>query len=296
LVASVAATAHAQSIDDGIMLGKGTVFAGDVFTYDHWDDYWEGPLERDNGNIGTITTRTNLWFGNYAVSDRLNLLVSTPYVWTRASRGVLRGMQGVQDLSLAAKLQLFERPVAGGALRAIAVAGGGIPLTDYTPDYQPLSIGFGSRRLSGRGTLHYQTTPGWFGTFSAAYTWRGDVRLDRPFYFTDGEMHFTDVVDMPNVADYVARGGYMRGQLMATLFFSQQYTLGGGDIRRQDMPFVSNRMNASRVGAGAMLPLPRLPVAAQLSYSYVVRGRNVGQSTTLSAGLVVTVPSGERTR
>jgi hypothetical protein len=30
--------------------------------------------------------------------------------------------------------------------------------------------------------------------------------------------------------------------------FSQQTTLGGGDIRRQDMPFVSNRMNLSRIG------------------------------------------------
>jgi hypothetical protein len=46
--------------------------------------------------------------------------------------------------------------------------------------------------------------------------------------------------------------------LLATASFSQQYTLGGGDIRRQDMPFVSNRMNVSRVGAMIMAPIPKL--------------------------------------
>ena len=45
---------------------------------------------------------------------------------------------------------------------------------------------------------------------------------------------------------------------MTTVSFSQQRTLGGGDIRRQDMPFVSNRMNFSKVGAMAMYPIPKL--------------------------------------
>ena len=74
------------------------------------------------------------------------------------------------------------------------------------------------------------------------------MTLDRPYYYTDNQFFMTDEVDMPSVFDYVVSGGYLKRGLMATFSFSQQRTQGGGDIRRQDMPFVSNRMNFSRVG------------------------------------------------
>ena len=74
---------------------------------------------------------------------------------------------------------------------------------------------------------------------------------------------------------------------MAVATFSQQRTTGGGDIRRQDMPFVSNRMNFSKVGGMVMYPIPKLQgLAVQLSYAYTLNGRNVGQATTFTAGLL----------
>jgi hypothetical protein len=75
-----AGPARAQTVDDGIMLAKGTLFAGQVYTHDDWTDYWEGALKRSNGNIGTLTTQSNHWFGNYALTDRLNVIASLPYV------------------------------------------------------------------------------------------------------------------------------------------------------------------------------------------------------------------------
>jgi hypothetical protein len=122
---------------------------------------------------------------------------------------------------------------------------------------------------------------------SAAYTWRGDVTLDRPYYFTDGQLFLTDRVSMPNVIDYVASAGYLRGALMATASFSQQRTLGGGDIRRQDFPFVSNQVNFARIGALLMTPLPKVrSVVFQLAYARTLDGRNVGQASTFTAGLL----------
>ena len=48
----------------------------------------------------------------------------------------------------------------------------------------------------------------------------------------------SDQVDMPNVFDYVAeRRVHEERADDRRLRFSQQQTLGGGDIRRQDMPF-----------------------------------------------------------
>lgn len=282
---------HAQTVDDGIILEGKTLFTGYLFTYDRWDEYWEGALKRENGNIGTLTTQTSTWYAVYGVTNRLNVITSLPYVQTEASQGVLRNMQGLQDFSVAAKYRLFSASSPIGLIRTFAVGSAGLPMTDYTPDFYPLSIGSNSRRASARFTVNLQTRPGWFVTASPAYTWRGNVTLDRPYYFTDGELFLTNEVDMPNVFDYVLSGGYLRRGLMATASFSQQRTLGGGDIRRQDMPFVSNRMNFDRIGGMVMWSLPKLRfLSVQGSYAYTLRGRNVGQASTVTGGVMYTLP------
>jgi len=284
--------AHAQTVDDGIMIDGKTLFTGYLFTYDSWDEYWEGALKRDNGNIGTITTQTSSWYVNYGVTNRLNVITSLPYVQTEASQGVLREMQGLQDFSVAAKYQLFSVRSPIGLVRTFAVGSAGLPMTDYTPDFYPLSIGSNTKRVAGRFTINLQTKPGWFVNASPAYTWRSNVTLDRPYYFTDGQLFLTDDVDMPNVFDYVLSGGYLRRGLMATVMFSQQRMLGGGDIRRQDMPFVSNRMNFDKIGGMAMWSLPKKLrfLSVQGSYTYTLQGRNVGQASTVTGGVMYTLP------
>ena len=62
---------------------------------------------------------------------------------------------------------------------------------------------------------------------------------------------------MPDVIDYTFRAGYWKHGLYLPVSFTQQITLGGSDIRRQDMPFVSNRMNASRLDALVMYYLKK---------------------------------------
>jgi hypothetical protein len=296
LLLSLAAPAQAQTIDDGIMLEKRTLFTGYMYSYDSWDLYWEGALKRDNGNIGTVTTQANAIFGNYALSDRLNIIAIAPYVWTRASQGVLRPMEGFQDITLAVKASFLEKPSTRfGSLKGIVVASGGIPLTDYTPDFAPLSIGSGSTRVAARGTINLVTKAGWYTNGSSSYTWRANVTLDRPYYYTNGQLFFSDQVDMPNVFDYVVTSGLMKHRWMLTGSFWQQRTLGGGDIRRQDMPFVSNRMNFSRIGAMLMAPIPKVRrLSGQVAYGYTVSGRNVGQATSVTAGLMYTMPARRR--
>ena len=292
-VLSLPVCLQAQTIDDGVLLPKKTLFTGSLYTWDGWDQYWEGPLKRDNDNVGTVTTQVNTWYANYGLTRRLNVIGAVPYVWTRASKGVLHGIDGVQDLTLAAKYALVDRDTSG--LRAILVASTGIPLTNYKPELLPLSIGLGSTRVSGRATLNYQIESGWFVNGTSAYTWRSHVTLDRPYFFTDDEFVMSHEVDMPNVFDYAVGGGYMKNGLMVAATFSQQQTLGGGDIRRQDMPFVSNRMNFSKVGGMVMYPIPKLGgLAAQAAYAYTLNGRNVGQSNTFSVGLSYVLGSAPR--
>lgn len=279
---------YGQTIDDGIMMGRRQLCAGYMYTHDSWDEYWEGSLKRSNGNIGTLSTGSHQIYGIYGVTDRLNLITHLPHVRTNASEGVLAGMQGFQDATLAAKYKFFETPfTAIGKLRAIAVVAGSSPMTNYTPDFLPLSIGLGSRRLGTRLTIHFRAHKGWFINASPAYTWRDGVFLDRPYFFTDGRLTFSEKVPMPGVFDYVLSSGYIKDELVLSGSFAEQRTQGGGDIRRQDMPFVSNRMNFSRVGGWAKIPLPKHQALALVAgYSYVVQGRNVGQSSTITAGFM----------
>jgi len=204
---------------------------------------------------------------------------------------VLQGQSGMQDLSVALKFKLLETPfTSAGSLRTILVATAGTPLSDYTPDFLPLSIGLASSRFSGRTTLYFQADSGFFVNATGAYTWRGNVTLDRPAYYTDGELHMSDEVQMPDVFDYSVSTGYIKGPLQVPISFSQQITLGGGDIRRQDMPFVSNRMNLSRLDGVVQYALPWVKgLQLRLAAAYIVSGRNVGQGTTLSAGFLYTI-------
>jgi len=196
-----------------------------------------------------------------------------------------------QDLTLAAKWSVLEKPMTSyGTLRTIFVVAAGIPMNDYDVELLPLSIGLGSARVSWRGTVNYQSTPGWFLNMSTAYTMRSKVSLDRPYFYTNDEFVMSDRVDMPNTFDYVASAGYMKpGGLMTSVSFAQQQTLGGGDIRRQDMPFVSNRMNSFRAGAMVMYPIPKLaPLAVHFGLAHTFGGRNVGEATTITTGLQYT--------
>jgi hypothetical protein len=175
-----------------------------------------------------------------------------PYVRTEASKGTLAGMEGFQDLSLTAKYNFFTKEFGEDKFKTFAAFTFSTPLTDYTPDFLPLSIGLASTNLSYRLTAYYRLKNNFYASASGAYTWRSNVELDRPSYFTEGRMHNTNEVKMPNVFDYVINIGYHKGAFQADVNYTQQATLGGGDIRRQDMPFVSNRMNFSKVGAFVM--------------------------------------------
>jgi len=290
-VAALASPAAAQTLGDGLLVPAHTLRTTVEYGRDRWDQYWEGGLKRSNDNIGTLTTESATWSAAYGVGRRLTVVATLPYVWTRASEGVLHGMHGAQDLTVAAKFRLLEAPIAGRAtLRALVVAGAGAPTTDYTPDFLPLSIGLGSRQLIGRAAAHLQDRTGLFADGSVGHAWRSNVTIDRPSYYTDGHLVLSDEVAMPDVTDWMVAGGYQGGRLCLPVGLMGQRTLGGGDIRRQDMPFVSNRMNFVRMHARAMytLPLPAAPVI-ELGAMRTLSGRNVGQSTTLIGGLTYAV-------
>jgi hypothetical protein len=284
LAAVSVSSASAQTIDDGMMMPKKTLSTGVLYAHDSWNEYWEGTLKRTNGNIGTLTTQSIAWVGGYGITDRLNVMAVLPYVWTHASQGVLHDLSGFQDLTIAAKYRLLTAPSRRGTLSAFVVGAAAVPVSDYTPDFYPLSIGSGGSRASGRLTVGYESNSAWFVNASSAYTFCNNVRLNRNSYFTDGQLFLTNEVAMPNVLDNTLTAGIRNGHWRIPVSLVQRRTLGGGDIRRQDMPFVSNRMDFVKLDGALMYAMPK-NLSVGFGAGRVLSGRNVGQSTTFTSGL-----------
>lgn len=282
-------TTFSQNLTDGLMMRKKTFCTGLMYTHDQWKDYWEGELKRDNGNVGKVTTQSLMWVGTYGLLDKVNIIAMVPYVKTAASQGTMSGMKGMQDLSLGVKYNFFGKKFEKSAFHTFGVINFSTPLSDYTPDFYPFSIGAHTTNIQYRLSSYFKMESGLFVNASAGYTWRSNTTLDRPAYHDGNNLYLTDEVKMPNVFDVFVSMGYNKGPLQAELQYMQMNTLGGGDIRRQDMPFVSNRMNFIKTGVLVMYYLPMVKnLAVRGAATTTVDGRNVGQSTTIMTGLLYT--------
>jgi hypothetical protein len=276
--------ASAQTDMDAIWMNKNQFCAGFIYTHSAWENYWEGTLKRKNENLGTVSNQSMMFMANYGIRNNLNIMVGLPYVWTRASAGTLHGLKGLQDLSLNVKWKPATFKFGKNKLALILVGGVSTPLNDYVVDFQPLSIGLGSTNLTGRFMVDYLRNR-LFATASAAYVLRSNVNIDRTSYY-DTELHYTDEVAMPDAANYQLRAGYRGKYLIAEALLTNWTTLGGFDMTRNNMPFPSNKMNATSIGVNFKYTLP---VHTNLSFlagvNQVVAGRNMGQSTAINGGI-----------
>ncbi len=272
----------AQNMTDGIFMAKNNFCGGFGYTYDAWNQYWEGSLFRENKNLGTVKTQMLTAMGNYGISDRFNAIFMLPYVKTEATKGTLSGMSGVQDLTLALKYRIAQIK----NLSLIGSVGGSVPLTNYVADFMPLSIGSQAKTFFTRGILYYTLPHDLAFTAQGVYTHRANVRMDRTMYYTD-QAYFTNEVAMPNMVNFSAKFGHYsyRWQLEAT--YEQNITEGSIDIRRNDMPTLPVKMDFTKVGFVAAYRIPQLnDLQVQLTASQVVAGRNIGQSTNFSISIL----------
>ena len=274
---------YAQTDIDGLMMQKKFFCVGPTAGYSSFKNYWEGTLKRDNPNMGRVSTTNYMLMGNYGITDRLNVLFGVPYVKTKASAGNMAGQKGIQDLSLWVKWSGLEQHIAGGDFKGILLVGYSTPLSNYTADFLPLSIGLHSRNLNGRLMADYQHNH-WFGTASFTYVGRSNVMIDRYTYYTT-EMHYSNKVEMPDASEINLRAGYRSETIIAELVFDRWTTLGGFDIPRNGMPFVSNRMNATKLGVNLKYETPVDGLSVVANGSTTLAGRNVGQSTGFNAGV-----------
>lgn len=287
--------ATSQTDIDAIMMGKGQLCIGPMYSYSSWKNYWEGTLKRDNLNLGTVSTQAISLMGAYGVSDKLNVLFGAPYIKTKASAGTMKGMNGVQDLNLFIKWMPIEKRIGPGTFSLYTIGGISIPLTNYTPDFLPLSIGVRSKTASARLMLDYEWN-NLFATVSGTYVARDNISLDRNSYYTD-HLILSDEVEMPDASNFNFRAGYRSQKLIAEAVVNKWTTLGGFDITRNNMPFPSNRMNATTAGINVKYVVTNdhaLSIVA--GGNTTVAGRNVGQSTTYYGSIFYIIECGKKSK
>ena len=233
--------------------------------------------------------------GNYGVSKKLNLLFALPYIKTKASAGTLHGMEGLQDLSLFVKWKPYNKKLGPGTLSVFGVGGYSFPVSNYNPDFLPMSIGLRSKTLLLRAMADYQVGK-FFVTGSGSYMFRDNVTLERDAYYTT-EMHLTNEVEMPNANLISLRTGYRSKELWAEAVISKFTTLGGFDITPNNMPFVSNRMNATTIGSRIKYePRSFSRLSFVVNGDYVLIGRNVGQSTSVAGSIFYILDFNKKTK
>jgi hypothetical protein len=274
----------AQTDMDAIMMEKKQFCVGPMFGYSSWKEYWEGTTKRDNANLGTVSTKTYSVMGNFGFSSKLNFLFNIPYMQSKATAGQLHSMKGFQDFSLWVKFMPVEKEMGPGIFSLYTLGGLSFPASSYVADFLPLSIGLKSTNLSLRLMADYQVGS-WFATLSGTYINRSNVTIDRNSYFTT-EMHYTNEVEMPDAMQYNFRTGIRNEKIIAELVLSNWTTLGGFDITKNNMPFISNKMNSTAGGVNFKYNFTK-PAGLSLTggANYVFAGRNVGQSQAYNLGV-----------
>lgn len=273
-----------QTEQDALMMPKKILCVAANYSYNSWGNYWEGSFKRDNQNIGTLSTQAVGLMFNYGISNNLNILGSLPYMSIKANQGTLQGLNGFQDAGLFIKWKPINKIKGSNKFSLFGVAGYSTPSNDYNVDFMPMCIGLGSNVLSGRLIADVQHKK-LFATLSAAYQHRSNVEIDREAYYTTRQINSSEV-RMPNAGNFQMLAGYRTKTLIAEAFLDNMTTFGGFDIRKNDMPFVSNKMNSTKIGAEAKYYIPKhTSLGFHANVWHTIAGRNVGQATGFMTGI-----------
>ena len=276
--------ASAQMENDGIMIPKNYLCSGIMYGNSNWSYYWEGTYKRNNGNIGTINTNMYSLMVTYGIANNLIATVSLPYITSHASAGTLHTQEGLQDLALNIKWKALRLQEGNSKFAVFASITGSVPVSDYQADYLPLALGSHSKDLTGRLVVDYSYGKAFF-TGSGAYMSRSNTTIDRTSYYTT-ELIYSNQVELPAMSNYNFRLGYRSKYLIVEGVADISTSIGGFDIRKNDMPFPSNRMNMSTAGGNLRFrPKALYSLEFTAGDDYVVAGRNVGQANMIHGGL-----------
>ncbi|KAA5548189.1 transporter [Adhaeribacter rhizoryzae] len=287
-----------QGMVDGFMKGKGNSSVALSYSYESYDTYFVGGTTTQNPNLGTIATRSLSIYGVAGLTDKLDAIVSLPYIKATANQGFWQDQKGLQDAAFYLKYNALEQKLGNLGSLSVMVAGGiATPFSNYIAD-APVAIGHHSTNLDGRLITQLKSNYGFFLSAQGGYIYRSDVKLDRdavplpesgnsPYY----NRHTSHV---PNSFDYSAKLGFASSLVYADAWLHKQEASKGTNIG-PGIPFPSNAVSYTRTGFNLFVPLPFYPaVGLGGGSSFTLNGKNVGKATRFSGSLVYNLPSWQK--
>jgi hypothetical protein len=261
-----------------------------IYDQGWWDHYWEGDYLRTNGNVGTLSRRMAMPMVAIGLHDKLNLIVSTPYVRTESKEpngGYMSGARGFQDLGVSLKALLLEKEIGTNQLRLLTNIGFSTPLTNYLSDYLPYSIGFGANEFSLRGIGQFKMLSGLYAQVSFAYLWRGQTEVERDYYYTNGS-YYSNMMDVPNALNYNAAIGMwlFENSLRLEANYTGMNCTSGDDIRKYNAGQPTNKIEVGQIGFSTQYYFKSIKGIGLLAYySRIISGRNMGQFSNIGGGI-----------
>lgn len=288
LAGIISISSYAQTPLDGLMMKRGEICIAPMYEFGTWDTYWEGEISLDNDNIGTFKRMAVSPMVALGLLDRVNLIVSVPYIATEATGGQMAGQEGIQDLGISLKAEVLRREFSQSRLKLFGNLSFSTPLSGYLSDYQPFSIGLGTNELGIRAIGQYELNSSWYLRASAAYLHRGTTEAEREYYYQDGS-YYTSTMDVPDaVQTQVGIGKWLFGNdLRVEANLMTFRSTSGDDIRAFNAPQPTNKVDFDRVDVFGQYYFKHIKGLGVLAYyQYMFAGRNMGQFSTFGAGVI----------
>lgn len=280
--------AHAQTPLDGLMMPKGEICIALQYEQGTWDRYWEGTSVRVNQNIGTFTRQIGMPMIVGGITDKVNVILSLPYVKTGASGGQMAGVQGIQDFGISVKALLLEKAIGKGKLTGFSNLSFSAPASNYLSDYMPFSLGFGANELGIRAIGKYELDKGPYVRASSSYLHRGTTEAEREYFYADGPF-YTSTMNVPDaIQSQLTLGSWLFNyRLRVEASLTTIRSTSGDDIRTYCMPLPTNKVDFDRVEGFAQYYFKNNGRGLGLiaSYQQVISGRNMGQFSGFGLGI-----------
>jgi hypothetical protein len=271
----------AQTPTDGIMMPTGSNCTMLSYGKSTWANYWQGETKRSNANLGTFASQNGMLMSAIGINDKLNVLVSLPYIWTGASASYLSGQKGVQDLSAWLKYQI----TGNNDFKLFATLGASVPTTNYVADFLPFSIGLHCKTASGRLIANYSKY-GFYLTAQGGATLRSNVTIDRNSFIFNNKLYQSDQMIVPHAVDGSITLGFLNKHFQTAITYDHFGCLSGDDIRYNDAPILTNNMSATSIGWFGKVFIGKTALLANVGK--VLNGRNVGESMSYGGGILYT--------
>lgn len=279
--------ASGQTPTDGLMMPKGKICVAVLYEDANWDHYWEGTYRRTNGNVGTFNRKMVMPMVVGGITDKINLIVSLPYVKTSASGGQMAGVEGIQDFGVSLKAQLLHKKLRQSKLMVFSNLSFSTPASNYLSDYLPFSLGFGAKELGLRLIGQFEMEKGPYIRGSLAYLRRGTTEAERDFYYQDGS-YYTSTMDVPNALHgQIGIGSwFLQHKLRVEANLTTLRCVSGDDIRAYNTPQPTNKVDFDQVGGFAQYYFRKDGGFGVLAYyNHMFSGRNMGQYSGFGLGL-----------